>query len=219
MAFSFDHTIFKKKEVREFLDVIEPVAHKGHLGLKRWDMFVDYYPHSGIVSLPMKVGYNEFKIPFYFYVEKVFEEEALFIKPVEGEPYRVGLVWNFFGLHNFGSYRMGWPVIIVEGTSDWRALIEHYPYVLASMTAKISLKQLYFLYGLGADVYVGFDLDDAGTQGFKKYSDRCVKLGMTPRTLTCPAGDWGKMLENGFQKKLLKQLMESWKEKQKFIRN
>lgn len=193
-----DISLFQNPVIKEALQDIVKLSSKDSLNLKRWDKVLEIYPFSGTVKLPVRVNNVPFVNPFHYVVEKQQSEEMLFIKPVTGEPYRLGEVYGFFGFSDFDGYRRNWPIILVEGISDWAAVKTEYKYVLALLTSSVSSKQLFFLSQLTGFVVKAFDMDDAGERGRKIADKKFESVGISSINLVCPRNDWGKMIEDEY---------------------
>ena len=196
---------FQNPVIKEALDTLSKVCSKRHLGIKRWDDVIDNYKYSGVVKIPVKLGYRVFQHPFYFVFEKMQDEEMIYFRPVKGEPYRVGEVYGFFGLLHFTNYELGDPIILVEGISDWEAVRRFYPHVLVTLTAGIGQKQLHFISNLTRKVFLGYDSDGAGQRAYQITQKKLDKVGVKSQALVCPQKDWGKLIESDWGVGLLEE--------------
>ena len=156
------------------------------------------YEYSGTCKLPIRINGIGFGSPFYWVVEKEQNEEMIHIRLLEGEPYRLGDVYGFFGFSTFQKYKRNIPIIIVEGISDWAVVKEFYPYVLAILTSTVSTKQLFFLSSLTNIVIKALDNDDAGVSGSITSGKKFDKVGVLHIDFNCPAKDWGKAWEDTY---------------------
>lgn len=210
MSFKINTSIIKNEEVREALESISKVATRQRLGIKRWDNVIDRYKFSGTVTIPIKLGkrIRSFSDPFYFVFEKVNDHESLRIRTVDGEQWSSGDVYGFFGLHNFGDFTLDKPILIVEGISDWAAVNEYYKYTVASLSAWLGYRQLFFINGLSRLTFIGWDADATGNTNTKKSLTKLEGLGSIVKRFTPAEKDWGNMIESDFGKTLLhKQMM------------
>ena len=209
MALNINLDIFCNPLVREAVETISKVASKRHLGIKRWDNVLDTYKFSGSVVIPIKLGTSMrvFRDPFYFIIEKVNDQESVRIKPVEGDQWSIGDVYGFFGLHDFADYKLDMPIFVVEGLSDWAAVKKYYKYTLASLSAWLTARQLYFLSEMSKVVFIGWDLDSTGNENAKISMKKLESLGGIITRYTPAEKDWGKMIESDFGKELLHRQM------------
>lgn len=191
---------------QESLLDINQLSGKDSLGIPRWDFVVNSYRYSGTVKLPVRVNNVVFHTPFYFVIEKLQIEEMIYIRPIEGEPYRLGDVYGFFGLSTFHGYKKDYPIILVEGIADWAAVKNYYKYVLAVLTSNVSTKQLFFLSNLTDFVVNGFDADAAGVKGAETSESKFKRVGLRSMNLLCPDKDWGKMQESSFGRESLREI-------------
>lgn len=90
----------------------------------------------------------------------------------------------------------GEPIIVVEGVLDAEVASLAYPWVVATLTAKISEAQAFLLSGLTNLVIFSFDNDEAGDKGMrfsakylKKWGIQSVRMPPTKRLK-----DWGDLL-------------------------
>ena len=95
--------------------------------LKRWDKVLSLTPYSGFCAVPIKLGYKPLVEPFYWVVEVLNDQASIIVKPVKGEPYRIGEVYGFYGFSNFTDFKLGSPIVVVEGMADWAAIRSIYP--------------------------------------------------------------------------------------------
>lgn len=193
---------------QESLSDLNQLSGKDSLGISRWDYVLNSYKYSGTVKLPVRINGIGFSTPFYFIIEKLQAEEMIFIRPIEGEPYRIGDVYGFFGLSTFKGYKKEYPIILVEGIADWAAIKNHYKYVLAVLTSTVSTKQLFFLSNLTSFVVKGFDADAAGLEGAERSESKFKRVGLNSMNLICPEKDWGKMLESSYGLEALKEIFD-----------
>jgi DNA primase len=91
--------------------------------------------------------------------------------------YRPGGVKKESYLFNQHRVKTDW-VILVEGVIDVMTLWKwNYP-VVCSFGAKVSLKQLSILLKNWDKIYLCFDIDKAGIEGFVDFRDKCRGLGV-----------------------------------------
>ena len=178
--------------------IVNDLGRQRSLGLKRWDRVLELVRYSATVSLPVKIGNKLFDTPFYIVFEKLFREEAYWIKPVKGDPYSYMNVMGFFGLSDFTGFKYGMQIVLTEGISDWAVWKKYYKYTLSTLGAKISRRQMWMLKCLTTRVGVAFDPDAAGMNSWRKYGDRLEREGITPELLMPPDGDWAEYYDDEF---------------------
>jgi len=185
------------------------VAKKRHLGVIRWDQLLDVYAASGTVTIPVEIGVQVMAEPFYFLFEKVGNNEMLFIRPLKGEQWSIGDAYGFLGFSDFTGFKIGMPVITVEGAADLYTLKRYYRYVLSTNGAKMSVKQQYFLSNITKDVWLGYDNDEAGYTAYLQAKRALVRWGVSSKRLM-PLDqykDWGGMGESEWGRKMLSRMM------------
>jgi hypothetical protein len=210
MAFGVNVSKFDNPKIREALEVLKQVGSRRKLGIARWDLVLDQYPFSGTVVRPVKLGTRVFREPFYFVVEKVNGHESLRIKPVKGDQWSIGDVYGFFGFHAFEDYVYDMPILVVEGLSDWAVCRQYYKYTLAALSAWVGYRQAFFVSGLTRNLFLGYDLDETGSDNSNRNIDTLSRFGMNVGKLIPAQKDWGKMYEDTFGRKLLGRQMEQF---------
>jgi hypothetical protein len=203
MPYPVNLSAFADPRLADPVAVLSELGRRRGLGVPRWDHVLSRAPFSGSVVHPVRMAGREFREPFYFVMEKVGGREALHVRPVRGEPWRVADVHGFYGFHAFGDFVRGMPILVVEGISDWAVCSRHYPYVLASLTAWIGHRQAYLLSGLTRTVYIGYDLDEAGAGNSEKCAGTLRRYGITPGRCLPPRDDWGAVWEDPFGRQLI----------------
>lgn len=200
---------FFNKYIQESLDTLsQTTVRRRELGIPRWDRFMEVYPFSGIVVMPVRLNGFLLDNPFYWAVEKVYEHERLFVKQVEGDPYSLGDVFGFFGMYDFVNFNPRDPIFLVEGPADWSAVKPYYRWVLSVNKASLSFKHLYYLSNITDKLVVGFDMDSAGSTGVKNVLKRSIPMGLRIKLMQAPDGDWGAMVESEYGLELLERRME-----------
>lgn len=190
--------------------VLNRVGKKRHLGVARWDNLLDVYAASGTVTVPVEIGAQIMAEPFYFLYEKIDTQEMLFIRPLKGEQWSIGDVYGFLGLSDFEDFKIGMPIITVEGAADLHTVKQYYKYCLSTNGAKMSVKQQYILSNLTKDVWLGYDNDEAGNTAYSNAKRALLRWGVQSRRLT-PLDqykDWGKMGESEWGRKMLERMMK-----------
>ena len=69
-----------------------------------------------------------------------------------------------FGLHNFGSFKVGDPIVLAEGAKDALYLSQFYPFVIAALTNYVSDFTCDLLSRLTKKVVVAWDNDASGNK-------------------------------------------------------
>ena len=89
----------------------------------------------------------------------------------------------------------GTPIMVVEGVLDAEVASLAYPWVLATLTSKISEAQAFLLSTLTGTVILSFDNDEAGAKGTRFSTPHLTKWGIKYVDMR-PGGvkDWGDLL-------------------------
>lgn len=90
----------------------------------------------------------------------------------------------------------GTPIMIVEGVLDAEVASLVYPWVLATLTSKVSEAQVFLLSHLTNTLVMSFDNDEAGEKGLHFSKKHFVKWGLRHFKLQPPRSmkDWGDLL-------------------------
>lgn len=90
----------------------------------------------------------------------------------------------------------GTPIMIVEGVLDAEVASLVYPWVVATLTAKISEPQAFLLSCLTSTLIESFDNDEAGEKGAHFSKKHLRKWGLKPLHFPPPRAvkDWGDLL-------------------------
>jgi len=97
-----------------------------------------------------------------------------------------------YGWHDFGEFRRGNPIILVEGVKDREFIAGYYPYVLACLSSGPSGGSIELLRGLTDKIILAFDNDDTGKEQTIRVAKRMSELGCTVMSITPKyVKDWG----------------------------
>ena len=93
-------------------------------------------------------------------------------------------------------FKFGTPIMVVEGVLDAEVASLAYPWVLATLTSKISEAQVFLLSMLTRTIVVSFDNDPAGEKGLRFSTGYLRKWGLQWVDLSPPRRmkDWGDLL-------------------------
>jgi hypothetical protein len=189
----------KDPRIKEAIITIAQIKlfEKDYLGIKRWDNLLKGFHTSGVVKLPVQVFNRVWRTPFYYFIEGLGNQEMMYIKPIKGEPYRQNDVFGFFGMSGFAKYQPEFPIILVEGPADWATIKQVYPFVLCTLTAGVSQRQIYFLNNIThSPVLTMFDNDEPGADAANKFAKETVRYGMKTQPICYSGKDPGDIWES-----------------------
>lgn len=190
--------MIENEDIKEALETLSVFGlwDKTPLEFKRWNIFLETYKFSGTQRLPIKLFGRIWREPFYYFFEKIGNQELFFVKPIRGEPYREGDVFKFFGFTAFKDWSLDNPIILVEGPADLICMKKFWKHSLCTLTSGVSRAQLFYLMNITNNIWTAFDNDNAGRHATLEFSKIWYDIGRGQhRSIECPLQDWGKVLE------------------------
>ena len=97
-----------------------------------------------------------------------------------------------YGLHSFGSFSIGTPIVVTEGVKDREYLAQFYPYCVACLSSAPSRESVNLLRGMSNKFVFAFDNDKTGVAQSLNMSKKFARLGANCATFIPRQGkDWG----------------------------
>lgn len=182
---------YHDRVISEAFEFLQTDGTKQPMNIEHWDQFIQHYKNSGTVRIPVQFGHWKSDSAFYYVLESVGTKRMVFIKQLTSQPTRFGDCYGFFGFHTFRRYKMGRPIMVVEGIVDWWQARRIYPFVLCCFHVGLSQYQWHILRSLTRKIIVGFDKDEAGASGTRSVVLQAEELGIKTKVLTPAHKDFG----------------------------
>ena len=186
----------KDRVISESYDTLLREGGKRPLGIKRWDLLISDLENSGSVKIPMAFGNAHVEGSFYYVLEKVGRQRLVFVRPLQGNRLRFGECFGFYGFSHFQGYRLGNPIVVVEGLADWVVVRKIHPFALVSFHVGLSQYQWHIIRNLTRKLILAFDRDEAGSQSLRQVSDRGSLLKVKTKPLIPVLKDFGEYAES-----------------------
>jgi hypothetical protein len=182
---------YHDKVIREAIEFLSTDGTKISMGVPHWDHFIAAHERAGSVRIPVQFGHWQSTSAFYYVWEAVGAKRMVYFRQLTDQPARFGDCYGFFGFHSFASFKLGQPIMVVEGIIDWFVAQRIYPFVLAAFHVGLSAYQWHILRSLTRRIIVGFDRDSAGASGSRGVVAQAKELGMKTKVLVPVHKDFG----------------------------
>jgi len=183
---------YHDRVVREAIEFLTADGTKVPMGVSHWDAFIKAHANAGTVRIPVQFGHWQSTSAFYYVLESVGSKRMVYFRQLTDQPARFGDCYGFFGFHDFAGFRLGTPIMIVEGIVDWWQAKRFYPHVLATFHVGLSQYQWHVLYSMTRKLIVGFDRDSAGATGTRRVVGQAAEMGMKTKVVVPVHKDFGE---------------------------
>jgi DNA primase len=116
-----------------------------------------------------------------------------------------------FGWSTFTNFKKDTPIIVTEGSKDCIILQKYYPYVLALLTAGVTVANANILRTMTNKVILAYDRDSTGLKETKKDIEKLQNAGIQVLMLKSHKKDFGADYQNSeYLKKEIEQRLKNF---------
>lgn len=167
---------------------------------------VKYISTKNKIKLPMDdklIGYNGFyqRQKGFYLIPNEYKNKIIsfVIRGLSHEYFDIHMmspIKPMFGWYMFEDYKKGYPIIITEGSKDCIILQQYYPYVLAMLTAGVTVSNLNILSCMTNKIILAYDKDDTGVKTTKAEIKKFQDKNFLVQTLKPKRKDFGMDYNN-----------------------